>query len=76
MEPQTKSGRKTDPQKRRDRLERRQMMVLNAILSTIQEVIFNSENVDFQTKCFAELGTSVPEEIHQILWEKLSSSLF
>lgn len=43
------------------------------IIATILLVVFKSDNVSFQTKCFAEVGTSDPADMAYILTEKLNS---
>lgn len=56
-----------------DHQEKRKEMTLDSILSTIVMVICDSDNIDFQTRCYAELGTSNRAEIANILACKLSS---
>lgn len=47
---------------------------IESILSTIMMIIFGSEDMNFQTNIFAELGTSNREEIASILSAKLYAS--
>lgn len=50
------------------------MKAAKAILSTISMVVYDSEDIDFKTMCFAEVGTSRPDEFAKVLQAKLNFS--
>lgn len=54
--------------------EEKRNKTINNILSTLMLVVQHSNNINFQTRCFAELGTNDMEEINNILRDKLQSA--
>lgn len=69
-----KRSHRASQQQPQDAENKKRQNKLDPILATILMIVFDSKDTNFQTKCFAELGTSDAEEIASILARKLNMS--